>query len=404
MKKIFKYLLPVGFLVVCIVLFLNFGTKKTESSKKNNANSDKGEVSKQDEYSVGDFTFKSGMGYSSTGIGFDPNNLANNCDSALLNDDRVLIELYSGRNQGTYYSELINLSNGRNIIACDRPDCTHTKSDNCIATSGLSYLCTDGDSYYGIDFSVSRNEIIKINGNDKSVLLKAENEIYMLWLYNDWFYYSTDEGICKVDINGNSNELISNDHISYAYAAFVGDTVYYIDDTFRLCSMKLDGSEREVLVSDINLYAPIYIDEKIYMRTNGSSEGIAAGICCYDINDGSVTSIIESDIYRFGILDNKIYYVTSPTEESFYQGIPRENVTKLYCFDITSGTTDELLDGIRGNITFLADSDYVVVDICSDDYAEKYLEENPDAEFIEGYEYYSFNLKTKNLERLNFII
>ncbi len=168
----------------------------------------------------------------------------------------------------------------------------------------------DDNIYYVNDNQTKLYKRVRTTQDEK--LLLEDEKITQLNVNDNYiFYLDSDGNIIRLDLDGNNKELIfENKSISFQRTCIVSNgSIYYAQcDEFQkgissLTSMKLDGTQEQVLSEQCNGYASKYDDWLYY----GSSED---GSIWKIRSDGEENQkIIDGRITHFLVEDDTIYYV-----------------------------------------------------------------------------------------------
>lgn len=203
-------------------------------------------------------------------------------------------------------------------------------------------------------FYVFKNNLYKINknGDEKTKIISANEDINLVKYYNDNIYFSTNNGIYSIDTEGKDFNLILDGN--YLVFHLKHERIYYYND--KIYSSSLKGmDEREELGLDINSifvsgYSTYYNqDNYLYKKDNKNGKIEKMFIEQYLNNFYK----INSDIYFYG--HNRIWKVKEDlSEKEILIGTGREHHRKMYIKvdDRIFSKNYEYQDNVNDNIFY----------------------------------------------------
>ncbi len=206
-----------------------------------------------------------------------------------------------------------------------------------------------GDYVYYVnensDFHIYK---MKTDGSENTEIISQA--AYYMTVYGDKIYYvnyDDNQAIYMANIDGSDNKKIVDSTCYYPIIA--EDTLFYVDYTNdgKVTKANLDGTSQEVL-DDLNNITAAYLnyyEGKLYYVNavtgeNSDSQGYENYIFCYDLENGSTSTVVEKPCADVNVYDGRVYYSSL-------------NDNKVYSSDLKGEDTELVYDnnGIFINVT-----------------------------------------------------
>ena len=141
----------------------------------------------------------------------------------------------------------------------------------------------------------NENELIKINKDGKEEVILKDNSISNLAIANEKIYYSTDDEICSVDLDGENKTVYSKGEIK----CVIGNDVICGDDN-DIFMITEDGKE-EILAEKVKFIGNT--DEYIYYTTKVTTKkSLDLGII-YNGKDKGIVQSLSTSEYEYNYND-----------------------------------------------------------------------------------------------------
>ncbi|MDO5388088.1 MAG: DUF5050 domain-containing protein [Clostridia bacterium] len=206
---------------------------------------------------------------------------------------------------------------------------------------GTSYFINVvGDYVYYVheddDFHVFK---MKTDGSENTEIIKQA--AYYMTVYNDMIYfvnYDDNQAIYSAKTDGSDLKKIVD---SQCYYSIIGDDglLYYVDysNGGKVTRANLDGSEQTVIDENNPVtaaYLNYYKGKLYYTNATEATEGTEAtyvnNIFCYDLESGSVSTILEKECADVNVSNDKIYYSSLEDNKVYRCDLDGENEELLY--------------------------------------------------------------------------
>jgi len=197
-------------------------------------------------------------------------------------------------------------------------------------------------------------------------------------IVGDWIYYISwnDNGLYRTRTDG-SETIKIEDYINYAGGlVVVEEWIYYVD--FDLCKIRVDGTDKTVLLNDGTVRNIFVVDDWVYFNYQKWDGSFVTEKGCYRIRtDGTEKTKLNDDINTCIIIsDDWIYYCNVGDDYSLYRmHIDGAEKTKL------SDNSIATFNVIENWVYYTDNSDGYLYKMCIDD-AEKILLATDNAEYI----------------------
>lgn len=226
--------------------------------------------------------------------------------------------LGSARGQKQGYEE--GYGAGLEAGAASIPSDTHAADPSGVAASGNipgNILC-GGIAVSGAqgDFVVAQNVLMRMtDGGDSFLILETGNGVGSLNLHGGYLYYTTDDGITRLDLATNSAEIIND--VSAESMQIVGDRIYFKNkrDGLSLYSTDLDGN---------GLTKHNSLRETYYLNIYGGRLYFADGtqgnrLCSSNIDGSDLQVLVDERVNWVNVYDGYIYYVAYTSPSGLYK-------------------------------------------------------------------------------------
>lgn len=237
-------------------------------------------------------------------------------------------------------------------LACEDSSCLHADS-LCSSRQIFRYLVSWGDTYYGVS-DTYKNEILKCTGSEVTFFYKAENNIYGLWGYEDYLYFSTDFGVFRVSLEGEAKEeqILNTPILIGVMLTFYDDRIYFCDEDKFLYSAALDGTDKTRLSDSMAYYPQIHNGRIYYRSAQYDSDGMynIENTLCSITLDGEDKQVVLDEVYQFNCLNDRIYY----TE------LPNDGETILYSIEYDGSNCQQIVKCQAGYLYVFDESDWIL--------------------------------------------
>ncbi len=192
----------------------------------------------------------------------------------------------------------------------------------------IYYLTTTGDSYSYI-------KMIKTNGKDQTILKRISTSLNKFYIDGDYLYYTSNlsnTGIVKLNLNTREEINIAKGNIKDF--SLVNGIMYFSDDLGGLYSVKEDGTDSKIILSNIDITEFQIYKDTVYYYNQGEDN-----LMYYKLGTEIAPSMISSQVtsYNFNIYNNRIY---------FYDSLDK----KIKSCDLDGKSVKEIVD-LRANST-----------------------------------------------------
>ena len=222
------------------------------------------------------------------------------------------------------------------------------------------YVVNDLIYYIGEDYNVY---VMNLDGSDKRAI--STNRTGFLGLNEKYILFNDYPEEQKVKIN--NGEVVSNpeyvtyimnidgtnphqvDGSRYYSVSIIGDYIYYTDADKNICKIKVDGTDKQVLLST-SAYNMNVTNKKIYYLNYKDEVNNDYSVCIFRCNlDGTKNEAIQTlEKYSqfLDVIDEKVFYMDSQDNEGrIYLFNPGDKaLEKLYAISystIDQGTTED---------------------------------------------------------------
>lgn len=205
---------------------------------------------------------------------------------------------------------------------------------------GTSYFINVvGDYVYYVyensDYHIYR---MKTDGSENTEIISQA--AYYVTVYDDKIYYvnyDDNQAIYRANTDGSDAEKIVDAQCYYPIIA--EDSLFYVDysNDGKVTRAELDGSSPEVLdkVNPITAAYLNYNEGKLYYtnatnETSGSKAVYANYILSYDLESGTVSTVVEEPCADVNIHNGRIYYSSLNTNMVYSCDLDGKNVKQIY--------------------------------------------------------------------------
>lgn len=181
------------------------------------------------------------------------------------------------------------------------------------------YLNSDGKNIYYLDYENEDLVKVKNNGKDKEILTETL-DFATVTLDKDYIYYMKNSNLYKIKTNGKNNEkILSKDIHSYEINDGWIYYTYYNDGAYTLAKIKTSGKDKTILSKDAGVNFFIKNENIYYIYKDESNEsGVNEYRLCKMKTDGSnqeiLTTIENLDAETLNTDGNKIYYARTDSD------------------------------------------------------------------------------------------
>lgn len=207
--------------------------------------------------------------------------------------------------------------------------------------SGTSYFINAvGDYVYYVhedsDFHVFR---MKTDGSENTEIIKQA--AYYMTVYDGKIYfvnYDDNQSIYSANTDGSELKKIVDAQCYYSIIGTDG-LLYYVDysNNGKITRANLDGTNQKVL-DDVNPITAAYLNYnngKLYYtnatkETKGEIAQYANYIMSYDIESGSVSTVVEKPCADVNVYNDKIYYSSLEDNKVYSCDLNGENQKLVY--------------------------------------------------------------------------
>lgn len=188
------------------------------------------------------------------------------------------------------------------------------------------YVTVTNDAIYYVNAKMNICQA-SLDGKDRNILLDVK--AYYMIVNEEKIYYQSDsdnEKIHVYDIKTKEDKAL-NDRHSYNIN-LVNDFIYY-SSTDGIYKMNKDGQGEEKIMSDVGI-GLIYQDEKLYSFGNDGK------LVYYDITEGKIYEIVDNCYSIIGITDQYLFYFDQSASVKRYD-LKTQKITDIYNGYIKTG-------------------------------------------------------------------
>ncbi|MCD8396203.1 MAG: DUF5050 domain-containing protein [Lachnospiraceae bacterium] len=284
------------------------------------------------------------------GLGNNQGNTENGGEQTWLDRGYILLKLSLDDSESRMV--FFNTSDGTLGLACEDSTCLHTGS-LCSSKQLFQYLVSWSDTYYGVS-DTYRKEILKCTDSEVTCFYKADNDIYGLWGYEGYLYFSTDYGVFRVALGGEAEaeQVLDSPILVGQMLTFYEDRMYFCDEDRFLYSAALDGTDKKRLSDGMAYYPQIHDDRIFYRSAQYDADGVyeMENTLCSISLDGEDKQIVLDEVYQFNCLDDRIYYIT----------LPNDGETTLYSIEYDGTDCREIVDCQAGYLYVFDETDWIL--------------------------------------------
>lgn len=245
------------------------------------------------------------------------------------------------------------------------PEYTFGLKYNSKDTAALNNFMLDGNYYisngklYGKFFNKDGKSILgscELSGGNKpeignvSALAPGGNAKFITE-NNGYLYYlwaaDGKESICRVSMDGGDPEVLREGECDYVQVRY--GKVYFTNENFRLCSMKLDGKKEHVVI-DKAVFVPYVVDKNwIVYQDDADGEHLHIGTLDgkYDV------SFTGERSYTWTVIDRDMYYASTTDEKDAVKHkcqLHKLNTVDFKNLADENAVGTEISDGFMGDV------------------------------------------------------
>ena len=277
--------------------------------------------------------------------------------------------LSANRNQNGYaaFSDgKLYVNNGHQLIVMD-DDLSKQKT---LVNTNASYIQVVGDKVYYVDEQYHLCSIQTDGSDQKTIINQA---IYYVTVENDKVYYQLDEdneSLYMYDLTHQKSTKINN-RPSYELNV-VDNQIYYSSDD-GVYKIGVDGKGEEKLINGA-VYNLVYQDQKLYYTSQQN-----ATTKCYDINTKKESVLIQGKSQLLNMTDQYLFYLNSELQVKKYNLQTQKEEGTVYSGNVESVFVvgDHLIMNSISNIE--SKNNYKIISDFSGDHQQRlFLEEAGD--------------------------
>lgn len=226
-------------------------------------------------------------------------------------------------------------------LLCFNGSCNHS-------TESCSAFCEASDLQYykGTLYARRERKIIKLDGNSFETVYVNTSFIENFCIRDGFFYFSDDDGICRVNIKTSEKIYISEIRPCVFCLNVNNDKILFSSETMQLYSMNYDGSELMLLSNDFT-FTPQFNNGIIYYRDGKNLDLIAMN------TDTLEKKVIANNTYQMVVCKEALYYLGYYDDDN--------NQCKIYKYSYETGEISYLSSTYFVNFTVYDELDYILV-------------------------------------------